>query len=155
MALSSWLAVIKLIYNVTDSNYIFLFVFTLNVYLWILPSRLTHSFEVNENFMLSWIEIIILLLNKALSLKRRGTHLGLPYQNAYSWERFILIANINRVCFFINKMSNLPLLRRRKSSCVITERKQYIYQGHFSMKSNFCNTWTQVLIKQKHFGVKL
>ena len=84
MALSSWLAVIKLIYNVTHSYYIFLFVFTLNVYLWILPSRLTHSFEVNENFMLSWVEIIILLLNKALSLKRRG-EVGLHYQNAYSW----------------------------------------------------------------------
>ena len=35
----------------------------------------------------------------------------------------------------INKMSNLPLLRRRKSSCVITEKKQYIYQGYFSLKS--------------------
>ena len=41
--------------------YIF-FVFTLNVYLWILPSRLIHSFVVNENFMLSGVENLILLL---------------------------------------------------------------------------------------------
>ena len=43
------------------------------------------NFEVNENFILSWVEIVILLLNKALSLKSRGTHLDLHYQNAYSW----------------------------------------------------------------------
>ena len=84
MSLSLWLAVIKLIYIVSDSYYIFLFVFTLNVYL-DSSIQVDAQFEVNENFMLSWVEIVILLLNKALSLKRRGTHLGLHYQNAYSW----------------------------------------------------------------------
>ena len=83
-SLSLWLAVIKLIYIVSDSYYIFLFVFTLNVYL-DSSIQVDAQFEVNENFMLSWVEIVFLLLNKALSLKRRGTHLGLHYQNAYSW----------------------------------------------------------------------
>ena len=94
------------------------------------------NFEVNENFMLSWVEIVILLLNKALSLKRRGTHLGLHYQNAYSWVQVYTYCQHKQGVFFLSKkMSNLPLLRRRKSSCVITERKQYIYQGHLSLKS--------------------
>ena len=105
--------------------------------------------------MLPWVEIVILLLNKALSLKRRGTHLGLHYQNAYSWVPvYIYCKHKQGVLFLINKMSNLPLLRRRKSSCVITERKQYIYQGHFSMKSIQQYRGTD-LDNTKNFSVKL
>ena len=105
---SSYKSYIIIMYQILIINS--LFDLTLNVYLWILPSRLTQSFEVNENFMLSWVEIVIVLLNNALSLKSQQTVQILSSRGTSSSGStlskclfmgpsiIILIANINRVC---------------------------------------------------------
>ena len=84
---------------------------------------------VNIDYMGSRVEIVILLLNIVLSLKSqhtvhilmtRATLLGLNYQNAFLWVSVQIYCQDKRGAFFnvgtwalINKMYNLPRLRRR------------------------------------------